>query len=79
MRHPGARRWQAETNQERRSIETLAQALYEASNPGGVAWARRTQIVRDPWLGRARQNLQAIEAAGNTIEGNSQDIRNDEN
>jgi len=56
-----AGRWGAASNQERQAIETLAQALYEEHNPGGVAWARRARIVRDPWLARARQELNAIE------------------
>ena len=44
-------------NEERRAIEALAQALYEAEDPAGIAWSKRTQIVRDPWLQRARQQL----------------------
>ena len=46
-------------NAERRAVEALAQALYEAHDPAGLAWARRTRIVRDPWLLRARQQLHA--------------------
>jgi hypothetical protein len=49
------------TGERRRSVEALAQALYEASDPGGVPWARRTQIVRDPWLRKAEQQLPAAE------------------
>jgi hypothetical protein len=50
-------------NEERRAVEALAQALYEAQDPGGVAWAKRTRVVREPWLLRAR--LQLKSAAGN--------------
>jgi hypothetical protein len=42
----------------RRAIEALAEALYEANNPDGVAWVKRPRIVRDPWLARAREQLQ---------------------
>jgi hypothetical protein len=45
-------------NEQRRAVETLAQALYEAEDPGGIAWAKRAQIVREPWLMRARRQLQ---------------------
>jgi hypothetical protein len=50
-------------NEERRAVEALAQALYEAQDPGGVAWAKRTRVVSEPWLLRAR--LQLKSAAGN--------------
>lgn len=43
--------------EKRRAIEAVAEALYEASNPDGVAWAKRSRVVRDPWLARARQHL----------------------
>ena len=46
-------------NEQRRAVEALAQALYESEDPGGIAWAKRTQIVRDPWLLRARRQLKA--------------------
>lgn len=46
-------------NAERRAVEALAQALYEAHDPAGLAWARRTRVVREPWLFRARQQLRA--------------------
>ena len=42
----------------RRTVEALAQALYEAEDPGGIAWAKRSQTVREPWLLRARRQLQ---------------------
>ena len=45
-------------NAERRAVEALAQALYEAEDPAGIAWVRRAGIVRDPLL-RARQKLRA--------------------
>jgi hypothetical protein len=45
----------------RRAIEALAEALYEANNPGGVAWVKRPLIVRDPWLARARQQLMLVD------------------
>ena len=44
-------------NEERRAVEALAQLLYESEDPGGIAWSKRTQIVRDPWIMRARQQL----------------------
>ena len=42
---------------DRRAVEALAQALYEAEDPGDVTWAKRTGVVREPWLRRARQQL----------------------
>ena len=42
----------------RRAVESLAQALYEAEDPGGIAWARRSRIIREAWLTRARRQLQ---------------------
>lgn len=47
----------------RRSVEALAQALYEASDQHGVSWAKRTLIVRDAWLRRAEQQLRDAEQA----------------
>ena len=44
-------------NEEQRAVEALAQSLYEAEDPAGIAWVRRAQIVREPWLQRARQQL----------------------
>jgi len=44
----------------RRAVEALAQTLYEANDPGGISWARRTRIVRDPWLVLAEQQLPRI-------------------
>jgi hypothetical protein len=41
----------------RRSVEELAQALYEASDPNGTSWAKRGMAVRDPWLQLARQQI----------------------
>ena len=42
-----------------RSIEELAQALYEASDPGATPWARRGRVVREAWLDAARLQLAA--------------------
>lgn len=42
---------------ERRLVEALAQTLYEASDPGGIPWVKRSRIVRDPWLKRAEQQI----------------------
>ena len=50
-------------NEERRAIEALAQALYEAEDPAGIAWEKRPQIVREPWLQRARQQLRTKKTA----------------
>jgi hypothetical protein len=44
-------------NPERQGVEALAQALYEAEDPAGIAWAKRAQIVREPWIQRAWQQL----------------------
>jgi len=46
-------------NAERRAVEALAQALYEAEDPAGISWAKRAQTVREPWLVRARRQLTA--------------------
>jgi hypothetical protein len=42
-----------------RAIETLAQQLYEESEPGATPWARRGRAVRDAWLAAARRMLEA--------------------
>lgn len=49
--------------EQRRAVEALAEALYEANNLDGVAWVKRPRIVRDPWLTRARQQLSRPEEA----------------
>lgn len=41
----------------RRSVEELAQMLYEASDPSGIPWVKRGLAVRDPWLEVARQQI----------------------
>ena len=41
----------------KRSVEELAQALYEASDPNGIPWNKRGQAVRDPWLQVARRQI----------------------
>jgi hypothetical protein len=41
----------------RRSVEELAQALYEASDPSGTPWVRRGRVVREPWLQLARDQI----------------------
>ena len=50
-------------NQERQAVEALAQALYEAEDPAGIAWVKRAQIVREPWIQHARQQLRTSETA----------------
>ena len=45
----------------RRSVEDLAQALYEARDPSGMPWAKRGLAVRDPWLRLARQRIAEAE------------------
>ncbi len=40
-----------------RSVEELAQALYEASDPGATPWVRRGRVVREPWLQAARERI----------------------
>ena len=35
----------------------VEQALYEASDPDGVPWAKRGRIVREAWLDAARLKL----------------------
>ena len=47
--------------EERRAVEALAQALYEKEDPAGIAWAKRTRIVREAWVARARQQLKAVQ------------------
>jgi hypothetical protein len=41
----------------RRSVEELAQVLYEASDPDGPPWVRRGRVVREPWLALARDRI----------------------
>ena len=43
--------------EKRRLVEALAQRLYEASDPDGVSWAKRTRTVRDAWLLTAERQL----------------------
>lgn len=45
------------SDEDRRAVEALAQALYEKEDPAGIAWSKRAQIVRDPWIQRARHQL----------------------
>ena len=40
-----------------RSVEKLAQTLYEASDPGGPPWVKRGRVVREPWLELARDRI----------------------
>jgi hypothetical protein len=47
-------------NEERRAVEALAQSLYETEDPAGIAWVKRAQIVREPWIHRARQQLRMM-------------------
>lgn len=47
----------------RRSVEELAQALYEASDPNGIPWNKRGQAIRDPWLQVARRKIAQSETA----------------
>jgi hypothetical protein len=47
----------ADTANHRRSVEALAQALYEASDPTGVRWARRARVIREPWLALAEAQI----------------------
>ncbi len=44
-------------NEGRRAVEALAQTLYEAANPAGIVRMERAQIVRVPWIQRARRQL----------------------
>jgi hypothetical protein len=41
----------------RRSVEELAQMLYESSDPSGIPWVKRGLAVRDPWLQVARRQI----------------------
>jgi hypothetical protein len=38
-----------------RTIEDLAQALYEERDPSGLPWGKRGHVVRDPWFRLANQ------------------------
>jgi hypothetical protein len=40
-----------------RSVEELAQILYEANDPSGIPWVKRGLTIRDPWLQVARQQI----------------------
>ena len=40
-----------------RLAQDLAQALYEASDPGGIPWVKRGRIEREAWLEVARLKL----------------------
>ena len=41
----------------RRSVEALAQSLYEKSDPSGIPWVKRGQAIREPWLQVARKQI----------------------
>ena len=57
-----------------RAVEALAQTLYEAEDPGRIAWAKRTAIVREPWLRRARRQLKAEQQSSDGAAGGSTGI-----
>ena len=42
---------------DRREIQALAQAQYEACNPTGVPWAARGYSIRHGWIETARRQL----------------------
>jgi hypothetical protein len=46
------------SNSRVRAIETLAQRMYEANQPGDVPWSRRGWVIRKTWLTRAQQRLE---------------------
>jgi hypothetical protein len=54
-------------NAERRAVEALAETLYESQSLGGVAWAKRSPTVREPWLVKARQQLQVSAPRGTRL------------
>jgi hypothetical protein len=56
----------------RRSVEELAQALYEASDPSGLPWVKRGLAVRDPWLQVARRQIAQSENLPERSEGAKQ-------
>lgn len=56
-------------NQERRAVEALAQTLYEKEDPAGIAWAKRARIVREPWIARARRQLETVHQPSQTGRG----------
>jgi hypothetical protein len=58
-------------NREARAVETLAQALYEASDPSGVPWAQRRHVIRDAWLKVARDQIRQIGFADDKPGGTS--------
>lgn len=41
----------------RRSVEQLAQTLYETSDPSNIPWVKRGWAIREPWLQVARQRI----------------------
>ena len=45
----------------RRLVEALAQALYEASDPVGAPWVRRTRVIREAWLMLADEQITKAE------------------
>jgi hypothetical protein len=45
----------------RRSVEELAQTLYEGSDPSGIPWVKRGKVIREPWLQVARKQLARFE------------------
>ena len=56
----------------RRSVEELAQALYEVSDPSGLPWLKRGLAVRDPWLQVARQQIAQSENPPERSKGTGQ-------
>jgi hypothetical protein len=48
------------TDRERlHAIESLAQRLYEESEPGATPWVQRGRSVREAWIAAARRILAA--------------------
>jgi hypothetical protein len=45
----------------RAAVEALAQALYEASDPDGAPWVRRTRDIREAWLMVANEQISKAE------------------
>jgi hypothetical protein len=58
----------------RRTVEDLAQALYEEKDPSGLPWGKRGHAVRNPWFRLANQ-IESQRTANAELWGEEKDLQ----